>query len=90
MLKSPQRHHRRQSADAQARKKNDSTRKKASVTLTIGEITSLCDRLTARATSILLRNEPEQARDLVMAAKALRALMRHVNHSDVLIIENGA
>jgi hypothetical protein len=62
----------------------------ASVTLRIAEIHSLCDRLRARALSVLLRDEPEQARDLTTAAAVIVALLRNVNSSDTVTVENGA
>jgi hypothetical protein len=68
---------------------SDSSPKAHPVTLRVAEIHSLADRLTSRAASILLRDQPEQARDIAMAGATLRALLRNVNHSDVVTIENG-
>jgi hypothetical protein len=68
---------------------SDSTQKRKPVTMSFAEINSLVDRLTARATSILLRDQPQQARDLAQAAVVIRAMARHFNHSDQLTIENG-
>jgi hypothetical protein len=69
--------------------KDDSTQKRKAVTLSVAEIHSLADRLASRAQSVLLRDEPEQARDLLSASRVIRVLTRRVNHSDVLTIENG-
>jgi hypothetical protein len=46
---------------------SDSIRKPIPVTVTVAEITSLCDRLAARAKSVLLADQPEQVRDLDLA-----------------------
>ena len=46
---------------------DDSAQKSKAVIIRVDEIHSLADRLTARATSILLRDQPEQARDLALA-----------------------
>jgi len=51
-------------------------RNNAPVTLTAAEITSLCDRLEARSSTFLLRNEPEQARDLVLASRLCRHFLK--------------
>jgi len=56
------------------------------VTLSVAEITALCDRLEVRSTTFLLRNEPEQARDCVLAGRVIRALLRNVNRSDVVTV----
>jgi hypothetical protein len=46
------------------------------ITLTAKEVTALCDRLEARSATFLLRNEPEQARDLVVAARLCRHFLK--------------
>src|SRR5260370_37956686 len=48
---------------------SDSIRKPTPVTVTVAEITSLCDRLAARAKSVLLADQPGQGRDLDLAAR---------------------
>jgi hypothetical protein len=58
------------------------------VTLRITEVQCLADRLWARGRTRLL-DIPEQQRDLRLAAKALRVLLRSFNPHDVLVIENG-
>jgi hypothetical protein len=68
----------------------DSNQNRRPVTLSFAEIHSLADRLAARAISILLRDEPEQARDIGMAAAVIRALSKHFNYADTVTIENGA
>jgi hypothetical protein len=55
---------------------SDSIRNNGPVTLTVVEITSLCDRLSARAQTVLLRNEPEQARDLLLAARLCQHFLK--------------
>jgi hypothetical protein len=73
-----------------AKATDDSAQNPRSVTLRLDEIHNLSDRLAARAQSILLRNEPEQARDILMASRVIRVLTRHINPSDLITIENGA
>jgi len=46
------------------------------LTLTAAEITALCDRLETRFQTFLLRNEPEQARDLVLASRLCRHFLK--------------
>ena len=55
---------------------SDSILKPAPVTVTVAEITSLCDRLAARAKSVLLADQPEQVRDLDLAARIIRHMVR--------------
>ena len=55
---------------------SDSIRKPTPVTVTVAEITSLCDRLAARAKSVLLADQPEQGRDLDLAARIIRHIVR--------------
>jgi hypothetical protein len=43
------------------------------------EIRNLCDRLLARANSILLKDQPEQQRDLRLAA---RLLVQRINRDE--------
>jgi hypothetical protein len=69
---------------------DDSTQNPRPVTMTFGEINNLVDRLVARATRVLLKDQPEQARDLVLAVGVIRAMAKHFNHHDALTIENGA
>jgi hypothetical protein len=70
--------------------KDDPTQKRKPITMSVAEIHSLCARLDARAGSFLLRNEAEQAVDLTIASAALRALLRNVNHADIINLDNGA
>jgi hypothetical protein len=58
------------------------------LSLTFGEIQNLADRLLARG-STRLGSEPEQQRDLRLAAKVIRNLMRSFNRGDVVTLENG-
>ena len=55
---------------------SDSIRKPTPVTVTVAEITRLCDRLAARAKSVLLADQPEQVRDLDLAARIIRHIVR--------------
>src|SRR5260370_13141505 len=55
---------------------SDSIRKPTPVTVTVAEVTSLCDRLAARAKSVLLADQPEQGRDLDFAARIIRTILR--------------
>jgi hypothetical protein len=68
---------------------SDSNQNPRPVTVSFAEINSLIERLMARATSVLLRDQPEQARDLALAVGVIRAMARHFNSGDVLVIENG-
>ncbi len=47
---------------------------KPTLTMTIDEIRALADRLEARATSVLMRDQPVQCADLERAAHLLRLL----------------
>ena len=58
-------------------------------TITIPEIRSLADRLLSRGVSKLSDDRPEQAGDLRLAAKVIRAMARSFGHADVVILENG-
>ena len=46
------------------------------VTLSVGDIASLADRLSARAQSTMMLDQPEQRSDLDLAAKLLRQFLR--------------
>jgi hypothetical protein len=48
---------------------------KSTLTLTVKEIGALADRLEARATSVLMRDQPQQCADLEHAACLLRFLL---------------
>src|SRR5216683_3568709 len=61
---------------------SDSIRKPTPVTVTVAEITSLCDRLAARAKSVLLADQPEQVRDLDLAARAFQQVQKYENGTD--------
>jgi hypothetical protein len=52
--------------------KDDSTQNPKHVTMSVAEIHSLADRLEARARSILLRDQPQQASDMARAARIIR------------------
>ena len=67
--------------------KDDSTSKPKRVTLTVGEVHSLADRLLSRALSMLSTDTVEQQRDLKTASRVMRVLLRHVSTSDVITIE---
>ncbi len=47
---------------------------KLTLTMTIDEIRALADRLEARGTSVLMRDQPAQCADLERAAQLLRLL----------------
>jgi len=57
--------------------------------LTVSEVHSLADRLWSRALSMLGTDTVEQQRDLRTASRVIRALLRNLNSSDTVIIENG-
>src|SRR6266849_8130338 len=61
---------------------SDSIRKPTPVTVTVAEITSLCDRLAALAKSVLLADQPEQVRDLDLAARAFQQVQKYENGTD--------
>ena len=56
------------------------------VTMTIGEVHSLAERLSARGRTVLT-DVPEQQGDLRLAAKALLAMTRAYNRYDVLTLD---
>jgi hypothetical protein len=72
-----------------AEAKDDSTPKRLPVTLSVAEVHKLCGRLQSRAQSFLLRDEPEQARDIAMAGAVILALLKNVNHADIVMLANG-
>jgi hypothetical protein len=55
--------------------------------ITVRETKSLADRLAGRGLSKLSRDTPEQQCDLMLAAKAMRAMARHLNDCDVLYLD---
>ena len=69
--------------------KPNSTEKVKRVTMRVDEVHNLADRLQSRGVSKLSGTEPEQQRDLRTAAKIIRELLRNVNRSDVVTIDNG-
>ncbi len=54
--------------------------------ITIPEVQLLADRLLSRGVSKFGGDSPEQQRDLVTAAKVIRALARSFNHGDAVTI----
>jgi hypothetical protein len=69
---------------------SDSTKNPKRVTLSVPELHSLADRLLSRALSMLSTDTAEQQRDLKTASRVIRALLRNLNSSDTIVIENGA
>jgi hypothetical protein len=63
-------------SDADDQRTPNHARNNAPVTLSVSDINSLCDRLEARSSTFLLRNEPEQARDLVLASRLCRHFLK--------------
>jgi len=57
------------------------------ITLRVPEVHSLADRLLSRALSMLSADTEEQRRDLTMASRTLRVLLRHISASDVIAID---
>ena len=57
--------------------------------ITIREVQSLADRLLSRGVSAFGNANPEQQRDLELAAKCLRALARSFSPGDVVKLGNG-
>jgi len=58
-------------------------------TITIPEIRSLAERLSSRDSSKLSDDRSEQAGDLQLAAKVIRAMARSFGNADVVTLENG-
>ena len=59
-------------------------------TITIKETKSLAHRLECRGMSLFgLADSPEQKCDLLLAARAMRAMARHLNDHDVLHLDGG-
>jgi hypothetical protein len=67
--------------------KDDSAQKPKAVTMTFAEITALCNRLMARAQSFCRTGASGRYR---ASRRWIRALLRNVNHTDVVVIENSA
>jgi len=53
--------------------------------LTAGEMSALANRLHARASSIFLKDMPELQRDCLLAARALRGVVRIGAHAVPLV-----
>jgi hypothetical protein len=53
-------------------------------TITVKESKCIADRLACRGLSMFSADSPEQKCDLLLAAKAMRAMARHLNDHDVL------
>ena|SRR5260370_19987129 len=53
-------------------------------TLRIGEVHSLADRLEARGSSVIFRDQPAVATDMVTAAKTIRVMARSFNSGDLI------
>ena len=71
--------------------KDDSTQNPRRVTLTMSEVHSLADRLFSRGVSKLSDDTVEQQRDLRVASRVLRALLKHFSATDTVSVEiNGA
>jgi hypothetical protein len=56
-------------------------------TITVKETKCLADRLACRGLSMFSADSPEQKRDLLLAARTIRAMARHVNDADVLYLD---
>lgn len=56
------------------------------IIITVRETKSLAYRLECRGLSMFSAYGPEEKRELLLAAKAMRAMARHLNDYDVLYL----